>query len=75
MASKSLRFLFDGGAGLAVEAMAAQSAEAARDAYARFVSGKGEHVLTLIVPSEGGQDEFIIDLRKVVALHIASEGQ
>lgn len=55
--------------------MAVQSAEAARDAYARFVSGKGEHVLTLIVPSEGGQDEFIIDLRKVVALHVASEGQ
>ncbi len=73
MATKSIRFLFEGGAGLAIEAMAAQSAESVRESYAKFVSGKGEHVMTLMVPGENGQDEFIIDLRKVVALHVASE--
>ncbi|MCC6573151.1 MAG: hypothetical protein IT462_05105 [Planctomycetes bacterium] len=71
MTSKALRFLFEGGAGLAVEGMSAQSADAAREAYGRFIKGQGEHMMTLVVPGDQGQDEFIIDLRKVVALHIA----
>lgn len=71
MNPKSLRFLFEGGAGLAVEGMTSQSADAARDAFGRFVRGEGDHMMTLLVPGENGQDEFIIDLRKVVALHVA----
>jgi hypothetical protein len=31
-------------------------------------------VLTVVVPGESGPDEFVIDLRKVVALHVATEG-
>lgn len=74
MAAKSLRFLFEGGAGLAIEAMDTKAADVARDAYNKFLGGKGNHVLTVVVPGESGPDEFVIDLRKVVALHIATEG-
>lgn len=74
MAAKSLRFLFEGGAGLAIEAMDVSAAEAARDAYNKFLGGAGHHVLTVVVPGEAGPDEFVIDLRKVVALHVATEG-
>lgn len=74
MAAKSLRFLFEGGAGLAIEALDVSAADAARDAYNKFLGAGGQHVLTVVVPGESGPDEFIIDLRKVVALHVATEG-
>jgi hypothetical protein len=74
MAARSLRFLFEGGAGLAIEAMAPEAAEKAREAYSKFLGGKGSKTLTVVVPGVSGPEEFIIDLRKVVALHVASEG-
>jgi hypothetical protein len=75
MKAKSLRFLFEGGAGLAVEGMSEDAAQAARDAFSRFLQSGGNNVLTLLVPGETGQDEFIVDMRRVVALHVASDPQ
>ena len=73
MERKTLRFLFEGGAGLAIEGLAPNAAQAARDAFARHMKGDDINVLTLIVPDAEGDDEFIIDLRRVVALHVARE--
>ena len=75
METKSIRFLFDGGAGLNIEEMPLEAANAARDAFARYMDGGGSHVITLLVPGPAGQDEFIVDLRKVVALHVAEDGE
>lgn len=72
--TKTLRFLFEGGAGLVVEGISPDAAEASRQAYGRFLEGGGNHAMTLLVPGEFGQDEFLVDLRKVVALHVAAEG-